>query len=56
MMDTSVSEGGRAHEAWCARTSCSASTMNAGPVTKADARKRGASSAVFQNGRPPRPQ
>ncbi len=30
--------------------------MNAGPETNAEARKRGASSPEFQNGRPPRPQ
>ena len=38
------------------RMTCSTSRMNAGPDTNADARNRGASRAVFQNGRPPSPQ
>jgi hypothetical protein len=32
------------------------SMINAGPLTNAEARNRGASNAVFQKGRPPRPQ
>ena len=38
------------------RTTRMTSRMNAGPDTNADARNRGASRAVFQNGRPPSPQ
>ena len=37
------------------RTTCSARMMKAGPAAKAEARKRGARSAEFQKGRPPRP-
>ena len=37
------------------RMSCSSTMTNAGPVMNADAMKRGASSAEFQKGRPPRP-
>jgi hypothetical protein len=37
------------------RAICSASTMNAGPETNAEAMNRGARMAVFQNGRPPSP-
>jgi hypothetical protein len=37
------------------RITCNASTINAGPETKAETMKRGAKIAVFQNGRPPKP-
>src|SRR5690554_3390946 len=38
------------------RMSWSDRIINAGPATNADTRKRGARIALFQNGRPPRPE